>query len=231
MRVDVWSDIVCPWCYIGKRRLESALSRFEPEVEVTWHSFELDPSAPAHRPGDHAQQLADKLGRTREQAVQMLEDMTELAAQDGLEYHFDRLRSGNSFDAHRLLHFAHEQGRQDALKEGLFRATFTEGRSISDRDELVELGVEAGLDRDAVLKVLDSDDYAEAVRADEALGAQLGIRGVPFFVIDQKYGVSGAQPADVLHQALEQAWAEHAPLTLITPATDGPSCEGDACAI
>jgi predicted DsbA family dithiol-disulfide isomerase len=164
LQVEIWSDLVCPWCYIGKRRFEAAVERFEGEVEVSWRSFELDPSAPAVREHTATDHLAAKYGMSREQAESSHAQMTELAAQEGLEYHFERARGGNSFDAHR------------------------------------EIGVDAK-------EVLDSDDYADAVREDEHLAQRIGIQGVPFFVLDRRYGVSGAQPAELLVQALEKACA------------------------
>src|SRR3954454_8110263 len=230
MRIDIWSDVVCPWCYIGKRRLEAALASFpgREQVEVHWHAFELDPDAPVTREGSYEQRLAEKYGRSLEQAGEMTASMTATAAADGLDFRFDLARPGNTFDAHRLLHLAGLRGVQDAVKERLFRATFTEGEPVSDHDTLVRLVSEAGLDADEARAVLASDTYAADVRADEQQAGQLRISGVPFFVIDGKYGVSGAQPAEVLRQVLDRAWAEGAPLELVG---GGPGCEGDACAV
>ena len=230
MRIDIWSDVVCPWCWIGKRRLESALAAFSGrhEVEVHWRAFELDPAAPASREGRYEERLAAKYGCSVREAEQMTANMTAVGAAQGVEFRFDRARPGSTFDAHRLLHLAGERGVQDAVKERLFRATFTEGEPISDRDALVRLGAEAGLDADEARRVLASDAYADEVRADEQQAAQLRITGVPFFVVDGKYGVSGAQPADVLRQVLERAWAESAPLQVVG---GGAGCEGDACAV
>ena len=233
MKVEIWSDVVCPWCYIGKRRFEAAMARFAHagEVELVWRSFELDGSAPPSpaEAGAYVERLASKYGRTTEQAQGMLDSMTATAAEEGLDFRFDLSRPGNTFDAHRLLHLALEHGRQDALKERLDRATFSEGLAVSDHSALTALAVEVGLPADEVEAVLSTDRYAEAVRADEAQAAAYGISGVPFFVVDGKYGISGAQPADLVLQALEQAWSERAPLTLVS--TGGESCEGDACAV
>jgi predicted DsbA family dithiol-disulfide isomerase len=231
MRVDIWSDIVCPWCYVGKRRFEAALAGFEhrDDVEVTWHSFELDPSAVASPAGGHAAHLAAKYGRTVEQAQQMLDDMTSTAAKDGLEYHFELAHGANTFDAHRLLHLAQARGRQDELKERLMRATFTEGRPIHDHATLAELAGEVGLDPAEAATVLAGSEFADEVRADERLAARLGITGVPFFVIDEKFGLSGAQPAEVIGEALRHAWDERRPLTVL--AGDGVACEGDNCSV
>jgi predicted DsbA family dithiol-disulfide isomerase len=210
LSIDVWSDVVCPWCYVGKRRLESALALFEhrDSVDVRWHSFELDPSAPLvhDNPGGQAERLARKYDTTVPAAQEMLDRMTRTAADDGIEMHFEKIRGGNTFDAHRLLHFAAQHGKQDVLKERLFRAIFTEGEPIAYRETLVKLAGEVGLDPDAVRTMLLGDAYADAVRADEKQAAALGIRGVPFFMLDGKYGLSGAQPADVLVAALERAW-------------------------
>lgn len=210
MQVEIWSDVVCPWCYIGKRRFEAALAEFSPadEVSVTYRSFELDTGAPAARTGSHDDHLARKYGMTVERAHQLNEQMTQTAAAEGLEFHFDRIRAGNTFDAHRLLHLALEHGKQLELKERLLRATFTDGEPIADSGALVRLAIEVGLDADEVREVLETDRYADAVRADEQQAVDYGITGVPFFVVDRKYGVSGAQPAEVLLQLLNRAHDE-----------------------
>ncbi len=234
VQVDIWSDVVCPWCYIGKRRFEAALERFphRDQVEVVWRSFELDASAAPSDAleGTYAQRLAAKYRCSVAEAQQMIDHMTATAAAEGLDFRFDIARPGNTFAAHRLLHLARECGVQDALKEQLDRATFTEGSPASDPEALTELAVEVGLDRAEVEQVLAGDRYADAVRADEAQAAAFGITGVPFFVVDGRYGVSGAQPADLLLQVLERAWAEQAPLQVVG-AGAAPGCEGDACAV
>jgi predicted DsbA family dithiol-disulfide isomerase len=217
VKVEIWSDVVCPWCYIGKRRFESALAGFphRDQVEVEWKSFELDPDAPRTHElsGTHAEQLSAKFGRPMDEIAQMLDRVTTMAAGEGLDFRFDLNRGGNSFDAHRLLHLAKAHGRQDELKERLDRGTFTEGLAVSDHEELTALAVEVGLDEAEVRAVLASDRFADDVRADEAQAREYGISGVPFFVIDSTYGVSGAQPADLFLQGLTQAWSERAPLT------------------
>jgi predicted DsbA family dithiol-disulfide isomerase len=204
LTVEIWSDVVCPWCYVGKRRFEQALASFEhrDEVEVVWRSFELDPNAPPEREQSSAEHLAAKYGMSVEQAERSNAQMTELAASEGLEYHLDRTRGGNSFDAHRLIQLAKEQGLQDAMKERLMRAYFTEGASISDGETLVNLALEVGVDP----RGLANGAYGDAVRADEELAMRIGIQGVPFFVLGRRYGVSGAQPAELLLQALDKAW-------------------------
>jgi predicted DsbA family dithiol-disulfide isomerase len=203
MVVEIWSDVVCPWCYIGKRRFEAAVAQFDGDVEVVWRSFELDPGAPATREHSAAEHLASKYGMSVEQAEASHAQMTELAAQEGLEYHFEKARGGNSFDAHRLIHLAAAQGKQGEAQERVMRAYFTEGVAIGDREQLIALGDELGLED--VRAALESDEYADAVRADEVLAQRIGIQGVPFFVLDRRYGVSGAQPAEMLVQALEKA--------------------------
>jgi predicted DsbA family dithiol-disulfide isomerase len=234
MQVEIWSDVVCPWCYIGKRRFERALEEFPhtDEVTVTYRSFELDPGAPAERAGSHTEHLARTYGITVERAEQMHTHMTEVAAADGIEFRFDLLRGGNTFDAHRLLHLARAHGRQLELKELLLRATFTEGQPVADKDVLVRIAGEAGIPTEEAQAMLASDAYSDDVRADEQQAARYGITGVPFFVVDGKYGVSGAQPSDALLQVLERAYAESTPLTLVSGAAgNAAACDGDACAV
>jgi predicted DsbA family dithiol-disulfide isomerase len=235
VHVEIWSDIACPWCYVGKRRFEAALAGFEhrEDVRVTWRSFELDPSAPRERPHDGATHLAQKYGTSREQALAMHERMTAVAAGEGLDFRFDLARGGNTFDAHRLIHLGAERGVQDAVKERLFRAYLTEGERIGDPETLVRLGAEVGLDADEAREVLASDRFADEVRADERQAQAFGINGVPFFVIDRAYGVSGAQPAETLLEVLDTAWAKSHPLQVLTPAggTEGDACADGSCAV
>ena len=232
MKVEIWSDVVCPWCYVGKRRFEKALAAFphRESVELVWRSFELDsttPPSPAEG-GVYAERLARKYGRTLEQAQEMLDSMTATAATEGLDFRFDLARPGNTFDAHRLLHLALAHGVQDELKERLDRGTFTEGLAVSDHASLRELAVEVGLPAAEVDDVLSSDRFADDVRRDQAQARAYGITGVPFFVIDEAIGVSGAQPAELLGQALQQAWEQRGPLTVLA---GGEVCEDDACAV
>ncbi len=208
MKIEIWSDVVCPWCYIGKRRFETALSQFENKAEVTiqWRSFQLDPTAPATSGESVNQMLAHKYGMTLEQAIQKNREVSELAAKEGLEYHLDQAQRGNTFDAHRLIHLAARHNLQDAMKERLMKAYFTEGKAIGDLDTLVSLGSEVGLDTQQVRQTIESQAFAAEVKADEKRGSDLGIRGVPFFVFDEKFGVSGAQPAEVFLKVLDKAW-------------------------
>ena len=229
LRLDIWSDIACPWCYVGKRHLEAALTRFEhaDDVEIVWRAFELDPSAPRARDEDgqtYVGRLAKKYGTGAAQAQEMIDRLTKTGAADGLEFRFDIIRPGNTFDAHRLLHLAHERGVQAELKERLLRAYMTDGQAIGDPDVLLPLAREVGLDALELRAVLDSDRYAKEVRADETLARELGITGVPFFVLGGKLGVSGAQPADVMLAALEKAWTDlaSAPLIFAEDAVCGP---------
>jgi predicted DsbA family dithiol-disulfide isomerase len=210
VKVDVWSDVVCPWCYLGKRRLESALAEFPhaDELSVVWHAFELDPSAPRRRelpPGEH---LARKYGMTPEQVAVSWQRLTDLAAAEGLEYHLDRTQGGNTFDAHRLIELGAELGRQDEVNERFLRAYFTESAAVGEPEVLDALAVEAGLPRDEVADVLATDRFADAVRDDELTARRYGINGVPFFVLDGRYGVSGAQSSALLLEALTAAWSE-----------------------
>jgi predicted DsbA family dithiol-disulfide isomerase len=200
MQVEIWSDPVCPWCYLGKRRFERALESFDhrDEVTVVYRSFELDPSAPPGVTAPTVERLAGKYGMSAGQAGETQRQMEQRAAQDGLEFRMEGLRSGNTRDAHRLLHLAKEHGVQAELAERLHRAYFTEQASIFDHSSLTELAVEAGLDRDDVIRVLASQEYGDAVDTDEAMAQALGVNGVPLFVIDRRYGISGAQPPEVI---------------------------------
>ena len=206
--VEIWSDVVCPWCYLGKRRFEKALARFEhrDDVEVVWRSFELDPNAGPSSDVPAAERLAAKYGMSVEDAAASHERLTGLAAEEGLEYHLDRTRGGNTFDAHRLIQLGKARGIQDAVKERLMRGYFTENVAADDRETLVRLATEAGLDADEARAVLASGEYADAVREDEELARRIGINGVPFFVLGRRYGVSGAQTPDVLLEALDKSW-------------------------
>jgi predicted DsbA family dithiol-disulfide isomerase len=225
MQVEIWSDVVCPWCFIGKRRFEDALSRFPhaDDVTVVWRSFELDPSAPFSHGVDNAARLAAKYGVSREQAEEMLERMTRVADDEGLAFRLDIARSGRTFDAHRLLHLAAEHGLQDALKEALLSAYQEKGEHIADPDVLTKVAIDVGLDEDVVREVLTSDRYADDVRRDENEAHEIGVQGVPFFVFDRKYAVSGAQPSDVLLDVLERAWTDRQPVQIVA----GDSCDID----
>jgi predicted DsbA family dithiol-disulfide isomerase len=233
VQVEIWSDVVCPWCAIGKRRFETALAGFEhrDEVEVRYRSFELDPTTPRTVEGNATQRLADKYGVPLAQADAMQQRVIEQAAGEGLDFRFERARPGNTVDAHRLLHLAADRGRQAELKERLLLAYFTEGEPIGDVDTLVRLAGQAGLDEGEARSVLESDKYLADVREDQATARMLGISGVPFFVLDRTFGVSGAQPAEVLLGALRQAHAAAHPLSMVTDARSPDACDDGSCAV
>jgi predicted DsbA family dithiol-disulfide isomerase len=212
MNVEIWSDIACPWCYIGKRHFEAALAEFEHagDVNVTWRSYELDPSAPAEVPGQSVEIIARKYGMSPEQAQAAEARVTQTAAHAGLEYHLDRSRMGSTFDAHRIVQLAKQHGLQDAMKERMFQARFIDGRLMSDPDTLVAVAVEVGLPEDEVRATLASDRFADEVRADEETAREFGITGVPMFVVDRKFGASGAQPSEQLLGLLRHGWENRA---------------------
>ena len=210
MHIDIWSDVVCPWCYLGKRRLERALEDFDHRRDVTiaHRAFQLDPARPKHETTNRRQMLMQKYLLTEDQVRSMAQKMERTAAADGLSYRLSADGvTGNTFDAHRLLHFAKRQGREQAMLDRLYRAYFGEQRSIFDVDALVMLANEAGLEADETRTMLQSDAYAKEVAADQREARMLGVNGVPFFVIDDRYAVSGAQPVDIFRQTLRQAWA------------------------
>lgn len=230
MKVEIWSDIACPFCYIGKRKFETALEQFahKDSVQVEWRSFQLDPDA-QHVPGQSIYEaLAEKKGWTPEQAKNISKQVTGMASEVGLNYNMDQTVPANTFDAHRLTHLAQKHGLQDAAEERLFQAYFMEGKNVQDPETLVQLGKEIGLPEVVVRNLLVSDDHAYDVRMEGYEAQQIGVRGVPFFVIDRKYAVSGAQPSEVFLQALQTARTEwekvHPPVAVL----EG---EGGACAI
>lgn len=225
MKVDIWSDVVCPFCYIGKRQFEIALDQFEhkDKVEVTWHSFQLDPNTPKPAVGNTYDMLATKYGLTLEKAKEMTQGVVDMAALVGLYYDMDKTKPSNTFDAHRLIHLAAKTGLADKAEETFFSAYFTQGADISDEETLKKLSAEIGLNAAEVDAVLASDEFADAVRMDQYKAQQMGIKGVPFFVVNQQYGISGAQGGQVILKALQGIWAEQNP----APATDGESCEVD----
>lgn len=212
VEIEIWSDVVCPWCYLGKRRFERALAGFAHRgaVRVRFRSFELDPGA-APEPEPTVPMLARKYRQSEAAVLASMQQLTRTAAAEGLEYHLPEADSGNTFDAHRLIHAAAEHGRGEELAERLFRAHFTEGRSVFDHDSLALLAEEAGLDGARAREVLAGGEYADDVRADERQARVYGATGVPFFVLDGRYGISGAQPTELFGRALEEAWSTRAP--------------------
>ncbi|MBC8085302.1 MAG: DsbA family oxidoreductase [Hymenobacter sp.] len=227
MQVEIWSDILCPFCYIGKRRLEKALATFGHAAEVTvhWRSFELDPAADPTPGINQYARLAAKYGKSEEWARQMSADMTKTAAAEGLVFDFDRVVPANSLRAHRLVHLAAEHGRQDAAKERLFRAYLEEGLDINDVPTLTRLGAELNLPTPEVDQLLTSDAFEQEVRHDEYQARQLGVRGVPYFVFDNKYAVSGAQPTELFREVLAKVWEEARPQPVRLAGPDGASCD------
>jgi predicted DsbA family dithiol-disulfide isomerase len=228
MKIEIWSDVVCPWCYVGKRHLEQALAEFPHarEVEIEWKSYELDPEAPRQRPGTYSERLATKYGTSVAEARARMARIVSIGAAARIDFRFDDARPGNTFDAHRLLHLAAKVGVQDQLKERFFAATFIEGRPIGDRETLVSLAAEAGIAEADARRVLESRDYAQDVRDDEVEAMEMGVQGVPFFVIDRRYAVSGAQPAAVLLEALDRAWRDASPLKVVS---GDDVCDDDTC--
>ncbi len=229
MIVDIWSDVRCPFCYIGKRKFEKALEQFpnKEQVEVTWHSFELDPdlqTAPQLNAIDH---LAAKKGVSRAQAEQMSGYAAQAAKEIGLEFDFEHAVIANSFNAHRLIQLAKAKGLGSEAEELLFKAHFIDGKNIDDKEVLLHTGVSIGMDENAVEEALSSDDYAYQVRQDEAQARSLGIRGVPYFVFNDKYAVSGAQPVEVFSGALKQSWEEFEGENSFVVLQEGKSCSAD----
>ncbi|GGH81725.1 putative DsbA family dithiol-disulfide isomerase [Pullulanibacillus pueri] len=229
MKIEVWSDFVCPFCYIGKRRLEEALNQLPnmENIEVQFKSFELDPQAKRDYGKDIHTMLAEKFGTSYEQGKVMNDRMKEQAKEVGLTYNFDTMIPTNTFDAHRLMHFAHDHNKEAEMTERLLHAYFTESKHIGDHETLSELASEVGLDQNAVKTMLVGTDYADAVRADEQEARQLGVQGVPFFVLNRKYAISGAQPLNVFVEALQKVQQEEQPLTVLNPTTDEAGNNGE----
>ena len=235
MKVEIWSDVVCPFCYIGKRRFEDGLRQFgHPEaVEVVWRSFELTPDfQPVPGQSIH-DSLAAKKGVSPAEGRRMNDHMTGIAQEVGLAYDFERAVPANTFLAHQLVHLGAHHGRQDATKERLMAAYYTQGRDLNDLETLVELGAEVGLDAAEIRQALAAGTYAEAVRYDEYQAQQIGVRGVPFFVFEDKYAVSGAQPAELFAEVLGKVWDEaqaaKPQLVAVAGQADGPACGPDGC--
>jgi predicted DsbA family dithiol-disulfide isomerase len=206
MQIEIWSDVICPWCYIGKRHFEKALEQFGQleNINVIWRSFELDRNAPSHYPGTLEERLASKYGVSLQEAAAMNERVTAVARESGLEYRLSDARPGNTFDAHRLLHFANSKNLGDQAAECIMQAYFSESLPVGDRAALAALAPQFGIAEAAAAVMLESGAYSDAVRADERRAAEFGVAGVPFFVFDEKSGISGAQPVAVFVEALQQ---------------------------
>lgn len=226
MRIDVWSDILCPFCHLGRRHLQLALEQFEhaEEVSVIWHSFQLDPDAPERVEVSNVERIAEKYGVSVADATASQQQLAADAAEVGLDYQWEKAVGGNSYDAHRLVHFARFQGAEEKVTDRILRAWYSEGASIGDKQVLLDLAVEAGLDADEVRGVLESDSFGHEVRSDLAVAQQIGITSVPTFVLDQKFGVPGAQPVDVMLNAIRYAWEDQG-----NTAGGGCGCGGCGC--
>ncbi|MBD0383518.1 DsbA family oxidoreductase [Paenibacillus sedimenti] len=233
MQVEIWSDIACPFCYIGKSRIESGLAQFahKDQVEIVYKSFQLDEHAPLDVAHDVHDMLSAKYGMSREEAKAMNAQLGKQAEAEGLDFHFDTLVLTNTLDAHRLLHFAAQHGKSKEVADLLFKAYFTESKHVGRHETLTAIAAEAGLDPNAVSSMLASDQFADEVRADQLEGSRLGVRGVPFYVINRKYAISGAQSASVFLDALEKAWGEKKPLTVLNDTTGGSGavCTDGVC--
>lgn len=208
LKVDIWSDVQCPWCYIGKRKFEAGVKAFGRPVEVEYHSYELSPDTPVDFDGSPIDYLSQRKGLPLEQVNEMLERVTGIAADVGLDYHYDLVHQTNTRKAHEVLHYAKAHGKQSEMKERLLKGYFIEGAHVGRLEQLADLASEIGLNRDDVLRSLEASEYADAVEADVQQAQTYGIQGVPFYVIDGKYGISGAQPAEAFAGALEQAFSE-----------------------
>ncbi|MEX1029695.1 MAG: DsbA family oxidoreductase [Paenibacillaceae bacterium] len=232
MKVEIWSDVACPFCYIGKRSFEQALNKFadKEQVEVVYRSFELDPKAPKKVDMDVHDMLATKYGMTREKAKEMNNNVGKMAEAVGLTFKPDTMVLTNTFDAHRLAHHASKYDKMPAMTESLYKAYFTDSKHLGDHGVLSGLAEEIGLDKQEALDILASSAYSAEVRADEHEAQQLGVNGVPFFVINRKFGISGAQSAEYFLNALKQAWDEEPKLTIL-PNEDGSVCTDDGCSV
>ena len=227
MTVEIWSDVVCPFCYIGKRRFEEALQQFNQKenVEIVWRSFQLDPDGQPVPGTSLNQYLAERKGVSIEEAKRMNDYVTQTAADAGLQFQLEKAIIGNTFNAHRLLHLAKEKGVQNEVKEALLKAYFTEGKNISDQSVLLNFATAAGIDTNEANALLSSNNHATDVYTDQQRAQQIGVRGVPFFVFNNKYAVSGAQATEVFAEVLQKVWEEEKPVTVL--ATDNAACAVD----
>lgn len=233
LKIQIWSDIMCPYCYIGKRRIEAALEQFKHKnaVEIEWKSFQLDANFVASEGDNLTEHLAEKYGKDKKWAQEMMDNMTQNAKTAGLDFHFEKAVMANSFDAHRLLHLAKKFQLGNELKELLFKAYLTDGKNIGDLATLKQLGIQAGLDAAAIDDVLQSDAYATNVKQDIEMAQNIGVQGVPFFVLDNKYAISGAQHVDTFVQTIEKVWQEgqfDSKITVINTPSEG-SCDINGC--
>jgi protein disulfide-isomerase len=233
LKIQIWSDVMCPYCYIGKRRIENALEKFEHKenVEIEWKSFELDANFPQQSNENIVDHLAKKYQKDTTWAKEMMDNMTQNAKNSGLDFHFEKAILANSHNAHRLLHLAKNHNLGDALKEQLLKAYLTDGKNINDLETLSLLGQQVGLNKEETETVLNSDTFSKEVKQDIATAREIGVQGVPFFVFDNKYAISGAQPVETFTQTLEKAWqeGEFTSTVQIINSQDGSSCGIDGC--
>lgn len=230
MRVDIWSDVVCPFCYIGKKRLEHVAAEAGIQLDIHWHSFELDPQAPVRHQSSNTERLAKKYGQSIEQTEQMERNVAQAAASEGIEFNWQQANSGNTFNAHRIIHLAQSQGLGNAAKEAFLHAYMTEGLPIGETEVVEKIALNIGLTASDIQAVLSSDLYADEVRQDEKIAhEQLKVTGVPFFVFDQRLAVAGAQPREVFLQVFEQLQQQDKNPTVASDAT--ASCDAEGCEI
>lgn len=229
MKVDIWSDVRCPFCYIGKRKFENALQKFphKNDVEVNWHSFELDPSLETNTEVSAIEHISEIKGISKVQAERMQEHVINVAKEVGLDFDFKKSVVANSFNAHRLIQFAKTKGLGNEIEEQLFKAHFTEGKNIDDKETLAQTGMAIGLDGNEIREMLASDAFAKEVKQDEMHAQSIGVRGVPFFVLNDKYAVSGAQSPDTFLEVLNQTWIEFEEENKPLIVTEGESCSVD----
>lgn len=230
MRVDIWSDVVCPFCYIGKKRLEAAAEQAGLELEVHWHSYELDPEAPVRQEISNSERLAQKYGRTLAEVEEMQRNIAAMAAEEGIQFNWENANSGNTFNAHRIIHLAQSKGLGSEAKEAFFYSYMTQGLAIGERETLEDVAARIGLNPVEVDDVLNSEEFADFVKFDEEVARdQLKVTGVPFFVFDQRIALAGAQPREVFLQVMEKAL--EAPQQANPPAEDTAICKEDSCDI
>ncbi|MCG2608009.1 DsbA family oxidoreductase [Acinetobacter sp. SM34] len=228
MRVDIWSDVVCPFCYIGKKRLEAAAEQAGVELEVHWHSYELDPEAPVRQEISNSERLAQKYGRTLAEVEEMQRNIAAMAAEEGIQFNWENANSGNTFNAHRIIHLAQSKGLGSEAKEAFFYSYMTQGLPIGERETLEDVAARIGLNPVEVDDLLNSEEYADFVKFDEEVARdQLKVTGVPFFVFDQRIALAGAQPREVFLQVMEKA--QQAPQQANIPAEDTAVCKEDNC--
>ncbi|MDY0074740.1 MAG: DsbA family oxidoreductase [Acholeplasmataceae bacterium] len=233
MKIEIWSDFACPFCYIGKTRFEEALKSFKhkDKIEVIYKAYQLNPTAPKTMTKSAYEAFAESHGTTVEQAKERFNMFTKNAKSVGLTYQYDRIQMTNTFDAHRLAKWANKENKEQEMTTRLMKAYFTDGLNLADHETLSHLAEEVGLSKEKAYEVLASSDYEEQVKLEQQEARQLGVQGVPFFVLNRKYGISGAQQTEYFLQALEQIWKEENPLETLSNQDDSQACEHDECGI